>query len=62
MKQLRSLPTLVLAIASVALPRVASAEDAFRFEGTTYRFRGLLHCPDSECSAATVINPGTWSR
>ena len=58
MKQLRSLRTLVPAVALLALPRLASAEEPFRFEGTTCTPAAYLHCPDTECSAATVINEG----
>jgi pimeloyl-ACP methyl ester carboxylesterase len=36
----------------------AGAEDPFRFEGTTCTPAAYLHCPDTECSAATVINQG----
>ncbi len=58
MKQLRSLRTLVLVVALLALPRLASAEEPFRFEGTTCTPAAYLHCPDTECSSATVINQG----
>ena len=58
MKQLRSLRALVLAVALLALPRLASAEEPFRFEGTTCTPAAYLHCPDTECSAAMVINQG----
>jgi hypothetical protein len=43
----------------VALPAgPAAAEEPFRFEGTTCTPAAYLHCPDSECSAAMVINQG----
>ncbi len=38
---------------------VANAQDQpFRFAGTTCTPAPYLHCPDSECSGATVINQG----
>src|SRR5688572_12633072 len=37
---------------------VLAAEEPFRFEGTTCTPAPYLHCPDSECSSAMVINQG----
>jgi pimeloyl-ACP methyl ester carboxylesterase len=48
----------MLAIALVAVVAPASAEEPFRFEGTTCTPAPYLHCPDTECSSATVINQG----
>ena len=43
----------------VAMARIASAqEQPFRFTGTTCPAVSYLHCPDSECSGATVVNQG----
>src|SRR5499433_4340094 len=42
-----------------AFARMASAqEQLLRFTGTTCPAVPYLHCPDSECSAATVVNQG----
>ena len=46
----------ILALAPIA--SMAAAEEPFRFEGTTCTPAAYLHCPDTECSAATVINQG----
>ena len=51
----------VVAIATLnlaALGAPAKAEEPFRFEGTTCAPAAYLHCPDSECSSAMVINQG----
>jgi hypothetical protein len=52
--------SLTLALgAAMALAGTASAqEDFFRFAGTTCAGAPYLHCPDSECSSAIVINQG----
>jgi pimeloyl-ACP methyl ester carboxylesterase len=43
----------------LALAGMASAQDqAFRFAGTTCTATPYLHCPDTECSGATVVNEG----
>jgi pimeloyl-ACP methyl ester carboxylesterase len=43
----------------MVLTGIASAQDQpFRFTGTTCTPTPYLHCPDSECSGATVINQG----
>ena len=45
--------------ALMALVGTASAqEQPFRFAGTTCPATPYLHCPDSECSGATVVNQG----
>lgn len=50
---------LALVAAVLALAGFASAqEQPFRFAGTTCTTAPYLHCPDSECSGATVINEG----
>ena len=54
-------PLALLTLALTALAAVAparGADEPFRFEGTTCTPAAYLHCPDSECSAATVINQG----
>ena len=43
---------------SSPIASMAAAEEPFRFEGTTCTPAAYLHCPDTECSAATVINEG----
>ncbi len=61
MKELRNLIGL-LAIAVAALSFVGTAnaqESTFRFPGTTCTPGApYLHCPDRECSGATVVNQG----
>jgi pimeloyl-ACP methyl ester carboxylesterase len=37
---------------------VSAQEQPFRFAGTTCTPTPYLHCPDSECSGATVVNQG----
>ena len=44
----------VMALAAM----VSAQEQPFRFAGTTCTPTPYLHCPDSECSSATVINQG----
>ena len=56
-RRLSSVGSLVLATLALASTR-AVAEEPFRFEGTTCAPAPYLHCPDSECSSATVINQG----
>ena len=51
----------IVAIATLNLATLgapAKAEEPFRFEGTTCTPAAYLHCPDTECSAAMVINQG----
>lgn len=50
---------LAMAAAVVAFAGAANAqEQAFRLAGTTCPPTPYLHCPDSECSGATVVNQG----
>jgi hypothetical protein len=50
---------LAMVAAVVLFAGTASAqEQAFRFTGTTCPSTPYLHCPDSECSGATVVNQG----
>jgi hypothetical protein len=60
MEQIRTSSRLLAgAIALLSLAATANAqEQAFRFPGTTCAAAPYLHCPDSECSGATVINQG----
>jgi hypothetical protein len=60
MKQsLNLMRLLAIAGALVMLEGYAGAqEQPFRFAGTTCTASPYLHCPDSECSGATVINEG----
>jgi hypothetical protein len=55
----RSLRFLLAILIIQGAARLAGAADEpFRFEGTACTPAPYLHCPDSECSAATVINEG----
>ena len=47
-----------VAAALLAVASTSGAQEAFRFEGTTCTPAPYLHCPDSECSSAMVINQG----
>jgi hypothetical protein len=64
MKELRSLTRLLATIAAVAMlagnasAQASAQEGPFRFAGTTCTPTPYLHCPDSECSGAIVINQG----
>lgn len=60
MRPLLNLLRLVVIVgATLTLSGNASAqEQPFRFAGTTCTPTPYLHCPDSECSGATVINQG----
>ena len=50
---------LAMAGAVLMFAGTASAqEQPFRFAGTTCPATPYLHCPDSECSGATVVNQG----
>jgi pimeloyl-ACP methyl ester carboxylesterase len=48
----------ILTVALLAGTRPGGAQEPFRFTGTTCTPAPYLHCPDSECSSATVINQG----
>src|SRR6266852_5662267 len=60
MKESPSLIKLLAMVgALVMFAGTASAqEQPFRFAGTTCPATPYLHCPDSECSGATVVNQG----
>lgn len=51
------LPVIIAAVLSFA-GMARAQEQPFRFPGTTCPPTPYLHCPDSECSGATVINQG----
>ena len=58
-KSLNLLTLLALACAmGVFAGTVSAQEQPFRFAGTTCTPAPYLHCPDSECSGATVVNQG----
>jgi hypothetical protein len=47
------------AAVTLLVAAMAAAQDqAFRFPGTTCPASPYLHCPDSKCSGATVVNQG----
>jgi hypothetical protein len=54
----RGLPILAAIVAAVTAVAPAPAQEPFRFTGTTCAPAPYLHCPDSECSSAMVINQG----
>jgi pimeloyl-ACP methyl ester carboxylesterase len=54
MFRLLALISAVLAFAGMT----RAQEQAFRFAGTTCTDAAYLHCPDRECSSATVVNQG----
>jgi hypothetical protein len=60
MKASRNLSRLlVIAIAVLSFAGMASAqEQSLRIPGTTCTDTPYLHCPDRECSSATVVNQG----
>src|SRR5712691_4788568 len=60
MKESLNLIRLLAMVGAVLMfARMASAqEQPFRFAGTTCPATPYLHCPDSECSGATVVNQG----
>ncbi|HSB08788.1 MAG TPA: alpha/beta hydrolase [Blastocatellia bacterium] len=61
MRESLRLIALIAAAAAVALTGYASAnpqEQFFRFANTTCSGTAYMHCPDSECSSAMVINQG----
>jgi hypothetical protein len=59
MRKLLTLITLILAGAGIAFTGYASPQEQFvRFANTTCTATPYLHCPDSECSGAIVINQG----
>lgn len=49
---------LVIALTVVALAGMAKAQEALRIPGTTCSDLAYLHCPDRECSGATIVNQG----
>jgi pimeloyl-ACP methyl ester carboxylesterase len=49
---------LCLPLSAAAKGAANAQEQAFRFTGTTCTAGSYLHCPDRECSSATVINQG----
>jgi pimeloyl-ACP methyl ester carboxylesterase len=58
---LRLIALLAVAVAAVAFTRYVNAnpqEQFVRIAGTTCTATPYLHCPDSECSGAIVINEG----
>src|SRR5882672_5951326 len=56
---MKEIKLLVMVGAVVMFAGTASAqEQPFRFAGTTCPVTPYLHCPDSECSGATVVNQG----
>ncbi len=58
-ESLNSIRLLALVGAVLTFAGTASAqEQPFRFAGTTCPATPYLHCPDSECSGATVVNQG----
>jgi hypothetical protein len=58
-KSLNLISLLALAGLAVAFAGTANAQEQFvRFAGTTCTATPYLHCPDSECSGATVVNQG----
>ena len=59
MRKLLTLTTLILAGAVPAFTGNANPQEQFvRFANTTCTTTPYLHCPDSECSGAIVINQG----
>lgn len=59
MKESLKLMRLLAMAGAVMFAGTASAqEQPFRFAGTTCTATPYLHCPDSECSAAVVVNQG----
>src|SRR5262245_5084101 len=60
MKESRNLIGLLAVAVAMSFAGTASAqENPFQFEGTTCAAGApYLHCPDRECSSATVVNQG----
>jgi hypothetical protein len=59
MRKMLILITLILAGAVPAFTGYANPQEQFvRFAGTTCAATPYLHCPDSECSGAIVVNQG----
>jgi hypothetical protein len=59
MRKMLILITLILAGAVPAFTGYANPQEQFvRFAGTTCTATPYLHCPDSECSGAIVVNQG----
>lgn len=57
MKQLLQL-LIVLGLGASFAGAVKAQDQPFRFAGTTCTTAAYLHCPDSDCSGATVVNQG----
>jgi hypothetical protein len=58
-KSLHPLSMLAVLIAVMAFTGTGSAQDSpFTFQGTTCTAAPYMHCPDSECSGAMVVNQG----
>jgi len=58
-KSLRLIGLLAVAGAAVLFTGTASAQEGpFRFQGAACAAPPYLHCPDRECSGATVVNQG----
>jgi hypothetical protein len=57
-KSLNLLRLLAIAGLVLALAGIASAQEQLRIPGTTCSDVAYLHCPDRECSSATVVNQG----
>jgi pimeloyl-ACP methyl ester carboxylesterase len=55
--KLIKLPAIIIAVAALAGTAVAQ-EQPFRFPGAPCADPAYLHCPDRECSSATVVNQG----
>jgi len=49
---------LFISLAVVAFAGMATAQEPLRIPGTTCSDAAYLHCPDRECSGATVVNQG----
>src|SRR5262245_22390771 len=50
--------TAIFSFLVATVPSFSSAQEFVRFAGTTCTATPYLHCPDSECSSAMVINQG----
>jgi hypothetical protein len=58
MKQSFNAIRLLATISVVAFTQSASAQQAFQFAGAPCATPPVLHCPDQDCPADRVINPG----
>ena len=55
----RTLKVLAVSCGVIAMTTIAQSQEQFvRFASSTCTGTPYLHCPDSECSSAMVINPG----